>query len=157
MKKHQHKLPHPGRQPYRRPRFPREVAILYEDESLVALDKPPGLLAVPVKGTEAESALSILAAELRSRREQVFVVHRIDRFASGILLFAKTKAARDTLVRQFLEHRPVRQYLAVVRGHLARNTPVLDRHPRLTGQHSGGRWNRRGQYCRHRRRWCGCR
>ena len=128
MKKHPHKPPHPGGQPHRRPRFPREVAILYEDESLVALDKPPGLLAVPVKGTEAESALSLLAAELRSQRERAFVVHRIDRFASGILLFAKTKAARDALVRQFLEHRPVRQYLAVVRGHLAQKEGTLVHH-----------------------------
>jgi 23S rRNA pseudouridine1911/1915/1917 synthase len=133
MKKHPHKTPHPEGRPHRRPRFPREVAILYEDESLVALDKPPGLLAVPVKGTEAESALSLLAAELRSRRERAFVVHRIDRFASGILLFAKTEAARDALVRQFLKHRPVRQYLAVVRGHPARKEGTLVHHLQRQG------------------------
>jgi 23S rRNA pseudouridine1911/1915/1917 synthase len=43
-------------------------------------------------------------------------VHRIDRFASGILLFAKTDRDRDALIKQFLAHTPVRQYLAVVRG-----------------------------------------
>jgi 23S rRNA pseudouridine1911/1915/1917 synthase len=53
------------------------------------------------------------------------VVHRIDRFASGVLLFAKTMRDRDALVRQFLAHTPVRQYLAVVRGHLAAKEGTL--------------------------------
>jgi 23S rRNA pseudouridine1911/1915/1917 synthase len=47
------------------------------------------------------------------------VVHRIDRFTSGVMLFAKTERDRDVLVKQFLAHTPLRQYLAVVRGHLA--------------------------------------
>lgn len=46
------------------------------------------------------------------------MVHRIDRFASGVLLFAKTMRDREALVRQFLAHTPLRQYLVVVRGHL---------------------------------------
>lgn len=91
---------------------------LYEDNALVALDKPAGLPAVPIKGSGAASALSRLSAELKSRRQRVFVVHRIDRFTSGVLLFAKTESAREALVRQFLAHTPVRQYLAVVRGRL---------------------------------------
>jgi RluA family pseudouridine synthase len=98
------------------PRFPREVVVLYEDDAVVALDKPAGLPAVPVKGSNTPSAWSLLSAELKRRRQRAFVVHRIDRFASGILLFAKTESARDILVRQFLAHTPKRQYLAVVRG-----------------------------------------
>jgi 23S rRNA pseudouridine1911/1915/1917 synthase len=46
------------------------------------------------------------------------IVHRIDRFASGALLFAKTGPDRNALVRQFLDHTPMRQYLVVVRGRL---------------------------------------
>jgi 23S rRNA pseudouridine1911/1915/1917 synthase len=102
----------------KQPRFSREPAILYEDDSVVALNKPAGLLAVPVKGSDAPSALSLLSAELKSKRQRAFVVHRIDRFTSGILLFAKTEPDRDAIVRQFLSHGPLRQYLAVVRGHL---------------------------------------
>lgn len=90
------------------------VPVLYEDKAVIAVNKPPGLAAVPVKGTAIPSALSLLGAERR-----VFVVHRIDRFTSGVLLFAKTGADREVLVTQFLEHTPVRQYLAVVRGYLA--------------------------------------
>lgn len=98
------------------PRFPREVVVLYEDDAVVALDKPAGLPAVPVKGSDTPSAWSLLSAELEGRRQRAFVVHRIDRFTSGVLLFAKTAAGRDALVRQFLAHTPRRQYLAVVRG-----------------------------------------
>jgi len=100
----------------RRPGVSRKLAVLYEDDAVVAIDKPAGLPAVPVKGSDAPSAWSLLSAELKGKRQRAFVVHRIDRFVSGILLFAKTESSRDILVRQFLGHTPVRQYLAVVRG-----------------------------------------
>jgi 23S rRNA pseudouridine1911/1915/1917 synthase len=108
-----------GRPDRRQPRFSRELVVLYEDDSVVAIDKPAGLPAVPVKGSDTPSAWSLLSAELKLKRQRAFVVHRIDRFTSGILLFAKTESGRDTLVRQFLGHTPMRQYLAVVRGRLA--------------------------------------
>jgi 23S rRNA pseudouridine1911/1915/1917 synthase len=114
-------------------RLPREVAVLYEDDAVVALDKPPGLAAVPPKGSDAPSAWSLLAAELRQSKQRAFVVHRIDRFASGILLFAKTETDRDFLVRQFLNHTPVRQYLAVVRGHLSAQESTLFHYFRRKG------------------------
>ena len=97
-------------------KLPRRLAVLYEDDAVVALDKPAGLPAVPVKGSDTPSAWSLLSVQLNARRQQAFVVHRIDRFTSGILLFAKTALDRDILVRQFLAHTPVRQYLGVVRG-----------------------------------------
>jgi len=90
--------------------------VLYEDDAVVVLDKPAGLPAVPVPGSDTPSALSLLSARLKSKGQRAWVVHRIDRFASGVLLFAKTGPDRDSLVRQFLGHTPVRQYLAVVRG-----------------------------------------
>ena len=90
--------------------------MLYEDDAVVVLDKPAGLPAVPVKGSDTPSAWSLLSAKLKLKGQRALVVHRIDRFASGVLLFAKTGPDRDTLVRQFLAHTPIRQYLAVVRG-----------------------------------------
>lgn len=120
MKKSQHKDNHPSGKPDRKQlRFSRELVILYEDDAVVVLNKPAGLIAVPVKGSDRSSAQSLLAAELKSRRQRAFVVHRIDRFASGVLLFAKTGPDRDALVRQFLAHSPLRQYLVVVRGHFS--------------------------------------
>src|ERR1700719_1198087 len=107
-----------GKQDRENPRFSGELVMLYEDDAVVALNKPAGLPTVPVKGSNIPSAWSLLSEELKPKRQRAFVVHRIDRFTSGILLFAKTERDRDALVRQFLGHSPVRQYLAVVRGHL---------------------------------------
>ncbi len=102
----------------------RQLVTLYEDDAVIAIDKPAGLASVPVKGSDAPSALSLLAAG-RQRGRRIHVVHRIDRFTSGILLFAKTAPDRDALVRQFLSHTPGRQYLAVIRGHLREKEGTL--------------------------------
>src|ERR1700730_4143630 len=123
-----------GKEDRRQPRFSRELVVLYEDDAVVALNKPAGLPAVPVKGSDTPSALSLLSARLKLKRQRAFVVHRIDRFTSGVLLFAKTEPDRDALVRQFLGHTPVRQYLAVVRGHLpAKEVRTLVHHLRREG------------------------
>ncbi|MBZ5506399.1 MAG: RNA pseudouridine synthase [Acidobacteriia bacterium] len=100
---------------------------------MVVLNKPAGLLAVPIKGSDTPSALSLLITRLKPRKQRALVVHRIDRFASGILLFAKTDSDRDALVRQFLAHTPVRQYLAVLRGRLSTRTGTLVHYFRREG------------------------
>jgi 23S rRNA pseudouridine1911/1915/1917 synthase len=109
--------------------------VLYEDDALIVLNKPAGLLAVPIKGSDVASALSLLIAELKPKRQRALVVHRIDRFASGILLFAKTDRDRDALIRQFLAHTPVRKYLAVVRGRLNAQTGTLVHYFRREGMY----------------------
>ena len=116
-----------------RGRASRALEILYEDDAVVAVNKPAGLVAVPIKGSDAASAWSLLSAELKSRRQKAFVVHRIDRFTSGILLLAKTERDRDALMQQFLAHAPVRQYLAVIRGHLAEKEATLVHYFRRDG------------------------
>jgi 23S rRNA pseudouridine1911/1915/1917 synthase len=124
-------LPRKGHHHQRR--ASRELAILYEDDSVVVVNKPPGLLAVPVKGSDAPSVLSLVSAELKRKRQRAWIVHRIDRFTSGILLFAKSERDRDALIRQFLAHSPVRQYLAVVRGHLREKQGTLIHYLRRVG------------------------
>jgi 23S rRNA pseudouridine1911/1915/1917 synthase len=114
-------------------RSSREIRVLYEDEAVIAVDKPAGLHAVPVKGSNVPSAVSIVSAALKEQRQRALVVHRIDRFTSGILLFAKSEADREVLIRQFLQHTPVRQYLAVVRGRLAVAEGTLVHHFRRIG------------------------
>ncbi len=125
----------PGRPRRYLPRFQRELAVLYEDDAVVAVNKPPGLLAVPVEGSDAPSALSLVTAELRARRQRALIVHRIDRFTSGVLLFAKTYTDRQSLVRQFLAHTTMREYLTVVRGHLTEKQATLVHYFRREGMH----------------------
>jgi 23S rRNA pseudouridine1911/1915/1917 synthase len=120
-----------GQRSGRQGRSSGPLAVLYEDEAIVAVNKPAGLASVPVRGSDAPSALSVLSAQLR--RQRAYVVHRIDRFTSGILLFAKTEGDRDRLIRQFLAHTPVREYLAVVRGQLASREGTLVQYFRKEG------------------------
>jgi 23S rRNA pseudouridine1911/1915/1917 synthase len=106
----------------RRPRFSLEPSVLYEDDAVIVIDKPAGLLAVPIKGSATPSAWSLLAEKLQRKKQRALIVHRIDRFSSGALLFAKTAPDREALVRQFLAHTPVRQYLAALRHRIANST-----------------------------------
>ncbi|MEI9976365.1 MAG: RluA family pseudouridine synthase [Ignavibacteriota bacterium] len=121
---------HTGHRP---PPFSREIVILFEDDAVVAVDKPAGLPAVPIPNSSAPSALAILSEEMKRQRQRALVVHRIDRFTSGVLLFAKTHTSRDVLIKQFLKHTPVRQYLAVVRGRVAEKEGKLVDHLRRDG------------------------
>jgi 23S rRNA pseudouridine1911/1915/1917 synthase len=95
------------------------LRVLYEDEALVALDKPPGLLVEPLPGEDRSEVtlLDLVADHLRRYpRQRPNVVHRIDRDTSGVVLFAKTADARDGLKTQFERHLPERLYIAVVHG-----------------------------------------
>lgn len=124
----------PGQQTRRKAYFPRELAVIYEDDSVVAVNKPAGLLAVPVAGSDRPSALSVLDAELKQEKRRAYVVHRIDRFTSGVLLFAKSQQDREVLIRQFLAHTPVREYLAVVRGRVVEKKGALVQYFRREGE-----------------------
>jgi len=91
--------------------------ILYEDSALLVVNKPAGLLAVPLASQpDEESLFDQIKHHLRSTRREPFVVHRIDRDTSGLVVFAKTGEAQKKLKEQF-EHRDAdRIYLAVVYG-----------------------------------------
>ena len=96
----------------------KDLRILYEDNALVVVDKPAGLLAVPLeRRREAPSVYDILVEHLRSKRGRPFVVHRIDRDTSGIVVFTKDARSQQEIRRQFKAHEPTRLYLAVVYGH----------------------------------------
>jgi 23S rRNA pseudouridine1911/1915/1917 synthase len=96
-----------------------DLDILYEDAEIIVLNKPAGLLAVPLeRKADAESIFDRVEDHLRSYgRRKAFVVHRIDRDTSGIVLFAKTAAAQSSLKGQFRRREPERVYWAIVYGH----------------------------------------
>jgi 23S rRNA pseudouridine1911/1915/1917 synthase len=137
-----------AREDRRRPSFSHELSVLYEDDAVVVVNKPPGLPAVPIPGSATPSALSLLSAHLKAKRQRALIVHRIDRFASGILLFAKTSPDRNALVRQFLDHTPVRQYLAVVRGRIGDEAGTLVHYFRREGMFQQSRSARDPQAAR---------
>jgi 23S rRNA pseudouridine1911/1915/1917 synthase len=92
-----------------------QVAIVYQDEDLVAIDKPTGLLSVATASEREDTAFTRLNAFLQSRQEgRAFVVHRLDRETSGLLLFARSMEIRDRLQASW--ESVEKTYLAVVEG-----------------------------------------
>jgi 23S rRNA pseudouridine1911/1915/1917 synthase len=92
------------------------LRLAYEDEAVVVLDKPAGLLTVAASpGDKADTAFARLSRALEARRAgRPYVVHRLDRGTSGLLLFARTPDARDRLQANW--EAVTKMYLAVVVG-----------------------------------------
>ena len=96
--------------------------VLYEDERLVAVAKPAGQLMIPGRGPGPGEPLNLELERALGRK--VFVVHRLDREASGLCVFAKDAEAHRALCLQF-EKRSVRKtYLALVLGEVAQGGTI---------------------------------
>ncbi len=94
------------------------LAIVYEDDDVIVVNKPAGLLTVPLAQREdAASVQGHLAVHLRTRKRAPLVVHRIDRDTSGLVVFAKSARAQEALKAEFERREPERMYLAVLYGH----------------------------------------
>jgi 23S rRNA pseudouridine1911/1915/1917 synthase len=98
--------------------FIDQVRIVFEDESVIVVDKPTGLLTIGTDKEKNKTAYAITRAYLSAKRppEMLFIVHRLDREASGLLVFAKNMEAKERLQDQFKDHSAGRQYIAVVEG-----------------------------------------
>ena len=99
------------------------LVILYQDEHIMVVNKPSGLLSVP--GRLAEHKDSVMA---RVQRDfpQAESVHRLDMATSGVIVVALTKAAERELKRQFREREPKKQYVARVWGHPEKTEGLVD-------------------------------
>lgn len=108
----------PGSARRRAPHRGETLDIVYEDAAIVAVNKPAGLLTVPLASRDAApSVLALLTASMKARGTRPpLVVHRIDRDTSGLVLFARTSAAQADLKLQFRQRKPERVYWAVVHG-----------------------------------------
>jgi 23S rRNA pseudouridine1911/1915/1917 synthase len=109
----------PGSSARRPGSTPGNALILYEDEALIVLNKPAGMLSVPLeRRAQAMSAYDHVEDHLRSAgKRRPLVVHRIDLDTSGLVIFAKTTRAQEALKAQFRRREPERVYWTVVYGH----------------------------------------
>src|SRR6266516_370866 len=94
--------------------------LVYEDRDVIVIDKPAGLLTSTVPREKRPTAFAMLkeAVNAREPRARVGLIHRLDRDASGLLVFSKNHAAFRSLKQQFFDHSVDRVYLAIVRGQL---------------------------------------
>ena len=89
------------------------LAVVYQDEHLIVLDKPTGLLAVPGRGPDLQDCLS---ARAQASFPTALVVHRLDRDTSGLLVMALDAATQRALNRQFQQRTVSKRYVAIIFG-----------------------------------------
>jgi 23S rRNA pseudouridine1911/1915/1917 synthase len=99
--------------------------VVFEDEDIVVVEKPSGLLTAPTPESDRNNLASLLGR--REGGAPVLVVHRIDLETSGLLVFAKTPLANNVLSEKFRTHDLGREYLAVVAGAFPDGLRVIDR------------------------------
>ncbi len=111
------------------------LEVVYEDEELVVLHKPAGLLSIPDRfDLEKPNVYHLLGQQ----HENIFIVHRLDRETSGLICFAKNEVAHKHLSEQFFNHSVDKIYLALVDGHpepaSGRIDKPIGRHPVIPGK-----------------------
>jgi 23S rRNA pseudouridine1911/1915/1917 synthase len=94
------------------------LKILFEDEYLIVIDKEAGLLSISTNKETEKTAYSILSDHVKrdGHRNKIFVVHRLDRETSGVMLFAKSKEVQQKLQERWSETIMERTYIAVTEG-----------------------------------------
>jgi 23S rRNA pseudouridine1911/1915/1917 synthase len=101
------------------------LVVAFEDEHLIVVDKPAGLVVHPAAGNLDGTLVNALLHHCRGQLSGIGgvarpgIVHRIDKDTSGLLVVAKSDAAHEGLARQFADHSITRAYLAVTSGHPA--------------------------------------
>ncbi|HKZ33290.1 MAG TPA: RluA family pseudouridine synthase [Vicinamibacteria bacterium] len=126
------------RPPWAEPAVPLDFAILFRDEHLLAVAKPRGLPSVPNGGFLEHTLLH----RVRRLHPEAVPMHRLGRGTSGLLLFARTAAARRGVAAQWRQERVVKEYRALVSGippqaRFTIDVPIgLVAHPRLGSVHA---------------------
>jgi len=99
------------------PAFPAPLRLVHGDEQVFVIDKPPGLLTIADAGERHRTAYRLLRDWVEAQGgRRIFVVHRLDRETSGLLVFARSPEAKEMLQKQFQQRTPERLYQARVEG-----------------------------------------
>jgi RluA family pseudouridine synthase len=107
--------------------LPRGLEIIYDDGDILVVDKPAGLLTIATDNNKTRTAYYILTNYVRKgnpkSRNRLFIVHRLDQFTSGLLVFAKTEEAKFRLQSHWQDTQ--KKYIAVVYGRLNKKEDVI--------------------------------
>jgi 23S rRNA pseudouridine1911/1915/1917 synthase len=103
-------------------------AVAYEDEHLLVIDKPAGVVVHPARGHEAGTLAQALAGRVAGGEDprRAGIVHRLDRDTSGLLVVARTEAAHAALKEQLRRREITREYLALVEGRPAARAGTIE-------------------------------
>lgn len=109
----------------------KDIEIIYADEHIVVVNKPGGLLAVPGRGPENQDCVS---SRLQQRFQEMIaqpVVHRLDMYTSGLMVYAVDKESHRQLSQQFSSRLVHKKYIAVIEGSIAESRGEIRLHFRL--------------------------
>ena len=111
-----------------KPSSGHSLQIIFEDSDIIVVDKPEGLLTIATEKEKIRTLYARLFEHVKSHHppEMLFIVHRLDREASGLLVFAKSVSAKHHLQQQFKEHSARRTYLAITERRMTRNTQTIE-------------------------------
>lgn len=103
------------------------LQIVFEDPYIIVIDKQPGLLCVATDKEKERTVFRILSDQAKkiNPKSWIFVVHRLDREASGLMMFAKTKEIQQILLGERQQKVPQRIYVAAVQGPVARDGDTI--------------------------------
>lgn len=105
----------------------KDPPVLYEDEDIIAINKPSGLLSVATEREKGRTAYRLVSDYLtaKNHKARAFVVHRLDEDTSGVLIFAKNIETREALQNHWQEIVSKRYYYAIVEGHMEKKEATL--------------------------------
>lgn len=109
-------------------KLPHGVEILFEDDDLIVIRKPVNLLTVATIDEKEHTVYAYLRAYLKEwhPRQKLFIVHRLDKFASGVLVFAKSEQVQSMMQDIFSRHDIDRKYYAIAEGVVARRHGTIE-------------------------------
>ena len=99
-----------------KPKGKTRLPIIYEDSDIIVVDKPAGMLSVSTDRESENTAYRIISDYMKSKRGRIFIVHRLDRDTSGVMLFAKSQQIKLILQNNWENMAIKREYIAVVEG-----------------------------------------
>lgn len=99
---------------------PLPFEILYEDKELIVIDKPCGLLSEATDKENQKTAYALVRQYLAKKKESLYLVHRLDQYTSGLLMFVKTRQLYELLTKNWNHYVKVRGYMAIVEGQMPR-------------------------------------
>jgi 23S rRNA pseudouridine1911/1915/1917 synthase len=105
----------------------REYTIVYEDQHLIVIDKAAGLLSMATESEKRITAYSLLSRHVKKqdRANKIFIVHRLDRETSGLMLFARSEEIKNHLQESWNDTIIERTYIAVVEGRVERQEGTI--------------------------------
>jgi len=121
---------------------PLSIPIIFENDDIIAVNKPEGLASIPERAKEKKCVLSLLSSVFSGK---LYVVHRLDKEVSGVIVFAKNAAAHRNLNEQFSSRVIKKTYIALTHGIINENRGVIKKPLRQFGSGRVGVDTQRGK------------